>query len=116
MAGVSLFKQAAIAQELPIEGGWQHVPGEKHVPIVKASRSGEWLHIEVKVKHPQTAVHHISSIRIYNNARIELASQRMHPEWSEPLALFATKAGPKDTFYAVSDCNLHGLWFCRFTA
>ncbi len=103
--------------EIEIDGGWQIKPeNNKHVPIVTTTRSKDLLKILVTVEHPQTSEHHISAIKIYNEKRIELSAQRLHPNLSIPTAFFILSIPAGKSLFAITDCNLHGLWAKQFLA
>lgn len=105
-------------------GDWK---GEKHVPIIHASEKIEKEALtEIKVsigdaiKHPNTMEHHISWFKLFflpENGKfpIELGTFefRAHGEgniFDEPCVSTYAKFEKSGTLYALSYCNLHGLW------
>jgi superoxide reductase len=105
-------------ESVKMEGGWQYkeLEYEKHIPEVTVSREGEVAVITVQVKHPQTAEHHISTFKIYNENRIELTEFNLHPELSQPRATFYLKLPAETRLIATTDCNIHGIWMKKFQA
>ena len=98
---------------------------EKHVPVIAAPaavKAGEAFEVEVavgkEIPHPNTVEHHIAWAALYFVAEgaplpVELARATFaaHGGVAVAPARKATVALPKSgTLYAVSYCNLHGLW------
>ena len=97
---------------------------EKHVPFLEAKREGNLLHIKAfvgeEIAHPNTLEHHIAWIKVFFKAEdgkfpVEVGSYQYaaHGEddiFSEPCASGVIKTEKKGTFYALSYCNIHGLW------
>lgn len=99
---------------------------EKHVPAIvapAAANAGEAVEVEVSVgkeiPHPNTVEHHIAWIALYFVAEggqlpVELARAEFSAHGPDVFAqptLKARVALPKSgTLYAMSYCNLHGLW------
>lgn len=109
-------------------GDWK---GEKHVPAIIAPTSvkaGEEIEIKVNVgeeiKHPNTLEHQIKWIKVLfkpTDAKfpVELADFQFaaHGEseiFAEPSGAVAVKLPKSGTVYALSYCNIHGLWENRF--
>lgn len=109
-------------------GDWK---GEKHVPAIIAPTSvkaGEEIEIKVNVgeeiKHPNTLEHQIKWIKVLfkpTDAKfpVELADFQFaaHGEseiFAEPSGSVAVKLPKSGTIYALSYCNIHGLWENRF--
>lgn len=94
---------------------------EKHVPVIKTKKEGEYLIITVEVgkeiKHPNTFDHHIKWIEVFfvDNedafplGRIEFEA---HGEkgFTKPFAVFRFKPKGNGKIVALSFCNIHGLW------
>ncbi len=118
VAAGSLFAPNLSAQDAdgPEEwGGWfAAAEGNKHMPVVSVSRHGEEVDIQLDVRHPQGAAHHISNVRIYDENRIEIATAEFHPTSSTPRATLTLRIPEGRTLYAVSNCNKHGLWYRKF--
>lgn len=101
-------------------GDWKQ---EKHVPSIHAEKNGENLDIKVfigeEVAHPNTLEHHIAWIKVFFKPEegkfpIEVGSYNFqaHGEsdiLSIPCVETKIKAD-KGTVYALSYCNIHGLW------
>jgi len=78
---------------------------EKHVPIVKITKSS----VKVKVgskKHPMEEKHYIMMIQIVKDGKV-IAGKRLAPG-EKPSAIFSIKDA-KD-IKARALCNVHGLW------
>ncbi|SKC79387.1 class II SORL domain-containing protein [Maledivibacter halophilus] len=105
-------------------GDWK---GEKHVPVIHAPekvKAGEGFDLKVsigdEIKHPNTLEHHISWFKVFfhpENAKfpVEIGDFKFtaHGEGEvldEPVALTNVKLNKSGTIYAVSYCNIHGLW------
>ncbi|MDL2298802.1 class II SORL domain-containing protein [Synergistaceae bacterium OttesenSCG-928-D05] len=108
--------------------------GEKHVPVIEAPakvKAGEKFQVQVSVgkeiPHPNKMEHHISWIQLYfkpadTKFLIELADFQftahgaamdptaVGPAHCEPIGTAAVKLAKSGTLYALSYCNLHGLW------
>ncbi len=106
---------------------------EKHVPVVEviSNKDGAFT-VEVSVgkdiPHPNTLEHYIAWIDLYfvpNGAKypqfIGRSEFSSHGEpvtsgkangkiFSEPVGLFRVKPGVPGKLYAISYCNIHGLW------
>jgi len=105
-------------------GDWK---GEKHVPVIHLPskiKSGEELELKVsigdEIKHPNTLEHHIKWIKVFflsNDGKfpIEIASFEFssHGEngvFDEPVGLTKVVLDKPGFIYALSYCNIHGLW------
>ena len=105
-------------------GDWK---GEKHVPIIHApakARKTQKIEIRVSVgdsvKHPNTFEHHIAWIKLFFQPEktpfpIEIADFRFpaHGEnglFSVPVGVTELWLQESGTVYALSFCNIHGLW------
>ncbi len=112
-------------------GDWK---GEKHVPAIEIkgkAKKGEKIMIEVSVgkeiPHPNTTEHHISWIEVYFLpegekfpylvGRYEFAAHGASTQgpdtstiYSEPYLVSSIKTEKSGTIYALSFCNIHGLW------
>ncbi|MDO5048192.1 MAG: desulfoferrodoxin family protein [Anaerococcus sp.] len=103
-------------------GDWSN---EKHVPELSVKRL-EGNKVEVKaivgseIAHPNTLEHHISWIKVFFQAEggkfpVEVASYNFtaHGEddiLSVPVASGVIETEKNGVFYALSYCNIHGLW------
>ncbi len=105
-------------------GDWK---GEKHVPVIDAPdkvKKGEVVKVEVSVgkeiPHPNTMEHHISWIELYFKpddekfpvmvGRCGFMSHGEGQALAEPHVVVTLKLSKSGTFYALSYCNIHGLW------
>lgn len=105
-------------------GDWK---GEKHVPAIIAPASvkaGEEFEIKVhvgeEIKHPNTFEHHIAWIKVLFKSEdakfpVEIANFNFgaHGEFgilTEPLGVAKISIAKPGTVYALSYCNIHGLW------
>lgn len=105
-------------------GDWK---GEKHVPVlhypdkVKANENFDVkVSIGDAIGHPNTLEHYISWFKVYyqpegGNFPIELASFDFaaHGEsdsYSDYAGTVSVRVPKNGTIYAVSYCNIHGLW------
>ncbi|MCD6171738.1 MAG: class II SORL domain-containing protein [Thermoplasmata archaeon] len=101
-------------------GDWK---GEKHVPAIEIlEKKDGMVKVEVSVgkeiKHPNTIEHHIAWIELYFKpdgekfpkmiGRVAFTS---HDDLlTEPIATFTFRTEKKGKIYALSFCNIHGLW------
>jgi len=107
---------------------------EKHVPVIEAPdsiRKGELLKIAVSVgkqiPHPNTTEHHIRWIELYFLAEGEKFPYQLgrfefvaHGEstqgpntstiLAQPEATAGIKTDKSGTIFAISYCNIHGIW------
>lgn len=105
-------------------GDWK---GEKHVPVISVSDNiiaGEDFEVKVNigeaVAHPNTLEHHIAWIKVFFKPEsgkfpIEIANGifSSHGEsdtFTSPDVTAKFKTNTSGTIYAVSYCNIHGLW------
>jgi superoxide reductase len=105
-------------------GDWK---GEKHVPVIHAPEKVQRndlfdvkMSIGDAINHPNTLEHHIVWFKIFfhgdgDKFPVELASFHFsaHGEgeyYTEPVGLTSVKLSKSGTFYAISYCNIHGVW------
>ncbi|TCO70193.1 class II SORL domain-containing protein [Marinisporobacter balticus] len=105
-------------------GDWK---GEKHVPVIHAPEkitSDTLTEIKISIgdaiKHPNTLEHHIAWFKLFylpatGKFPIELGTYefRAHGEgnaFTEPCVSTNVKLQTSGILYALSYCNLHGLW------
>ncbi|KAB3531155.1 class II SORL domain-containing protein [Alkaliphilus serpentinus] len=105
-------------------GDWK---GEKHVPVIHAPEkvnSGEKFEVKISIGdaigHPNSFEHYIAWFKLFFQPEggkfpIELATFNFsaHGEGdnlTEPVGLTTVKLNTSGTLYAVSYCNIHGLW------
>ncbi|HDI11313.1 MAG TPA: hypothetical protein ENF77_03190 [Candidatus Acetothermia bacterium] len=107
---------------------------EKHVPVIEAPERVEpgkpfqvTVSVGKEIPHPNTTEHHIAWISVYFHpegekfpyqvARFEFAAHGASTQgpntstvYTEPVATFVMRTEKPGTLYAVSLCNIHGLW------
>jgi len=105
-------------------GDWK---GEKHVPVIHFPdriKAGNDYKLKVsigdEIKHPNTLEHHISWIKVFFHPEgakfpIELGTFMFtaHGEgdsYNEPVVETNIKINKSGILYALSYCNIHGLW------
>ena len=105
-------------------GDWK---GEKHVPVIHTPekvKSGETFELKIsigdEIKHPNTLEHHISWFKVFFHPEeakfpVEIGnfSFTSHGEgdiYDEPVLSTKVKLSKSGTIYALSYCNIHGLW------
>ncbi|MFA5576777.1 MAG: class II SORL domain-containing protein [Tissierellaceae bacterium] len=105
-------------------GDWK---GEKHVPVIDAPEKvklGDLVDVKVsigdEIPHPNTFEHYISWMKVYfqpegHKFPIEIGNFNFtaHGEsdlLTEPSVALKFKPAKSGTLYAVSYCNIHGLW------
>jgi len=101
--------------------------GEKHVPVIHAPetvKAGETFELKVTIgdaiAHPNTLEHYIAWFKVYYAADgakfpVELADFQFtaHGEggsFTEPVGLTRVSLQKSGKIYAISYCNIHGLW------
>ncbi|EFI41527.1 class II SORL domain-containing protein [Peptoniphilus sp. oral taxon 386] len=102
-------------------GDWKN---EKHVPVIHVENNGEELVVKAfvgeEIAHPNTLEHHISWIKLFFQPEgakfpIEIGSYefKVHGEeelFTKPEVVSTLKTTKKGILYAMSYCNIHGLW------
>lgn len=103
-------------------GDWS---SEKHVPEIEFEKlEGGKVKVTAavgsEIEHPNTLEHHIAWIKLFFQAEdakfpVEIASYEFNAHGeedllAEPTATGVLKTDKKGTFYALSYCNIHGLW------
>ena len=102
-------------------GDWKN---EKHVPEIEAKLEGGVAKVKVSVgseiEHPNTLEHHISWIKVFflpegGSAPVEVGSYELnnHGEsdvFTVPHVHTTFKTEKPGTIFALSMCNIHGLW------
>jgi len=118
-------------RELVQSADWKR---EKHVPVIEAPgkvKKGEFFQVKVtigkEIAHPNKTEHHISWIEVYFHANVErFAYQIGKADFSAHGAstqgpdtstiythhevTLSFKTDKPGTIYALSLCNIHGLW------
>ena len=105
-------------------GDWK---GEKHVPVIhipdKISADDSFelkVSIGDAVAHPNTLEHHIAWFKVFfveeggkfpvEIATFDFSAHGEGGSFSEPVGVTQVKLNKSGTLYAVSYCNIHGLW------
>lgn len=102
-------------------GDWKN---EKHVPAIHVNKADGKLDIKVVVgediPHPNEMEHHIAWIKVFFQAEdakfpVEVGSYAFtaHGEdalYSDPAVSTTVKTEKGGVVYAMSYCNIHGLW------
>lgn len=102
-------------------GDWKN---EKHVPVLHAKAEENVIKVKAvvgeEIEHPNTFEHHIAWIKLFFQPEgakfpVEIACEEFKAHGEEelftvPCAHAVLKAGVKGTLYALSYCNIHGLW------
>ena len=102
-------------------GDWKN---EKHVPMLAAEKTDGGYKIKAyvgeEIAHPNTLEHHIAWIKVFFqpegfNFPIEIGSYeyRAHGEeeiTAEPIVEAQFSSAKGGVLYAMSYCNIHGLW------
>ena len=94
---------------------------EKHVPIIdiykgccKECENAVRVIIGKDVPHPNTVEHHICWIELYgvkNDGHvIDLGRSTLAPVYTKSNARFKISVEEFEMLYALSYCNIHGLW------
>ena len=100
---------------------------EKHVPVIDCPdevRLGEVFEVKVgigkEIAHPNTAEHHIRWISlyfqpegdkfVYDVGRFEFNAHGEGTAFTHHAVTASLKVDKPGTLYAVSLCNIHGLW------
>lgn len=103
-------------------GDWKN---EKHVPELEVKELGENKYevsatVGKEIAHPNTLEHHIGWIKVFflpegEKLPVEIANYNFeaHGEsdlYTDPKATTTFTTEKKGTLFALSYCNLHGLW------
>lgn len=103
-------------------GDWAN---EKHVPEIKLEKCEDGkikvtAAVGSEIEHPNTLEHHIAWIKVFFQAEdgkfpIEITSYEFNAHGEDdvlsvPSATGILKTDKKGTVYALSYCNIHGLW------
>ena len=93
---------------------------EKHVPFIKVEKCSNCEEVCLKIKvgqnifHPSTKEHHIEHIGVHgltkDNKLIFITRFELGNENTIPYVITHIKKDVFKKIFAVSLCNLHGLW------
>lgn len=102
-------------------GDWKN---EKHVPVLEVKRDGDALKIHAaigdEIAHPNEIEHHIAWIKVFvqpegAKAPIEVGTYEFVAHGEEdlkavPAVDVEVEVAKGGVVYALSYCNIHGLW------
>lgn len=100
----------------------QHEGKEKHVPVIHAPetvKAGEFFPITIaigeEVPHPNLAEHHIKWMQVFAHYEgsknpVHIATFDWAPIFVDPKITFNMRLDKPATIYALSYCNIHGVW------
>ena len=94
---------------------------EKHVPFIEimtghGSEANDLVHVVVgkETPHPNTIEHHIAWVELFGVKKdgqvISIGRTDFAPSFTNPNISFHAPVDQFKTFYALSYCNLHGVW------
>ncbi len=88
---------------------------EKHLPVIEVNDGIATVSVSKGAMHVSTAEHYIAWIRLYgvkkeNNMLIDIAYMSFAPTCVAPKLTVELLASEYKELYAVSYCNIHGLW------
>jgi superoxide reductase len=105
-----------------IIGQDQEMGKEKHVPMIDApaaAKAGDKISVTVTVgkvvAHPNTVEHHIQSLELYaledgTQNLMKIGAVDLGPTLADPKVTFTVMLKASTTLYALSYCNIHGVW------
>lgn len=105
-------------------GDWK---GEKHVPIIHAPESVQadqafeiGVSIGDEISHPNTLEHHIVWMKVFFKpdsgkfpvevTQFNFSANGEYDNYTEYVGKTEIKVKESGTLYAISYCNIHGLW------
>ena len=92
---------------------------EKHLPTIEISKGSDsagviTVMVGKEVAHPNTVEHHIAYLEVYgvkgDEQVVALAKADFGPSYTSPKVTIETSLADIETVYAISYCNIHGLW------
>ena len=94
---------------------------EKHVPFIEVmaahgSEANDLVHVMVgkETPHPNTIEHHIAWVELFGVKKdgqvINLGRSDFAPSFTNPNISFHAQVDQFKAFYALSYCNIHGVW------
>jgi superoxide reductase len=94
---------------------------EKHVPEIEISKShgsdvDDTVSVIIgkEVTHPNTVEHHIVWLELFgvkhDGQVVDLGRAEFGPTFAAPLARFRVNVADFKALFALSYCNIHGLW------
>ncbi|MFC1486000.1 class II SORL domain-containing protein [Candidatus Latescibacterota bacterium] len=134
LAGASLLAAQNLSAQMmggegaPVRFGSTIIPPErekgveKHVPFIDAPEhvsKGEKFNVTVQVgrvvPHPNTLEHHIKTVELYALADgspyvVKIGTVELGPTFADPTVNFTVMLQNPSTLYALSYCNIHGVW------
>lgn len=87
---------------------------EKHVPVIETGKDTVTVTVGKETPHPNTMEHHIDWVALYgvkeDGGVIDLGRMTFTPTYTNPTATYSVPLAGFKTLYAMSYCNIHGLW------
>ena len=92
---------------------------EKHVPTIDIGKGADGADVITvlvgkEIPHPNTVEHHIAYLEVYgvkgDEQVVALAKAEFGPSYTSPKVTIETSLADVETVYAISYCNIHGLW------
>ena len=105
---------------------------EKHVPVIEVAQGGEktfkvTVEVGKEITHPNTTEHHINWIEVYFKpegdkfpyqiSKVGFTAHGASAQgpntstvYTDPVVTINLKTEKSGTIYAISYCNIHGLW------
>jgi superoxide reductase len=92
---------------------------EKHLPTIEISKGSDGdsvvtVTVGKEIAHPNTVEHHIAYLEVYgvkgDEQVIALGKADFGPSYTSPKVTIETSLADMETVYAISYCNIHGLW------
>jgi superoxide reductase len=87
---------------------------EKHVPVIEKGADEVTVIVGKETPHPNTLEHHIDWIELFgvkeDGQVVDLGRESFAPTFTSPTATFKVPLAGFKTLYALSYCNIHGLW------
>ncbi|PCJ62220.1 MAG: hypothetical protein COA79_03940 [Planctomycetota bacterium] len=92
-------------------GKWKNDAGNKHTPVVKTTRSGDTVKLELDTtKHPQSEDHFIDYLEVYSSDKKKLFSAKIDSKSGVSKVSCHLKLAKGTKVYAVSHCNKHDYY------
>lgn len=80
----------------------------KHFPTLTVDGNVVTVEVGKDLKHPQTEEHYIDKIDLYVDGEL-FQEHTIRPD-EDAFATFTVEGKSGSTVYALSDCNIHGVW------
>lgn len=87
---------------------------EKHVPVIEKGADEVTVTVGKETPHPNTMEHHIDWLELFGVTEdgkvIDLGRASFAPTYTAPTATFKVPLAGFKSLYAISYCNIHGVW------